>query len=282
MEVVHGGDMKYGDVGLSHRAGAPLFKYLFQGQEGTAENYLFALAEQSDFFSPRHKHNFEQFRFPLRGDFSIATEPEVVLHEGELGYFPEGVHYGPQIDGEEKKETLIMQFGGPSKQGYLSYAKLAEVQGELKKEGRFEKGKFFSNKDGEGSEGKDGYEALWERVNGRPLVYPAGRYHSPIIMKPDSFAWKQVMRGVYRKVLGVFSERETLAEMIKVQDGAQWAVEAKPDAIQLFLVIRGTGDVNGTGLKTQSAIRLLPGTKASISSASSIELLHIVNPNLSE
>jgi hypothetical protein len=95
------------------------------------------------FFSPRHKHNFDQFRFPIRGKFSIGTDPEVVLHEGELGYFPEGVEYGPQLDGEESKEMLILQFGGPSRQGFISYAKLASIQADLEKEGQFEGGKFY-------------------------------------------------------------------------------------------------------------------------------------------
>lgn len=43
IEVVHGKDMEYGSVGLKHRKGAPLFKILFSGEEGSANNYMVCL-----------------------------------------------------------------------------------------------------------------------------------------------------------------------------------------------------------------------------------------------
>jgi hypothetical protein len=44
---------------------------------------------------------------------------------------------------------------------------------------RFEGGKYYANNS---AEGKDGYEALWEHCNGRPLVYPEERFDTPIII----------------------------------------------------------------------------------------------------
>jgi len=46
-----------------------------------------------EFFTPRHRHNFDQFRYVVSGEMNIAKG--VDLHEGECAYFPEGTHYGP-------------------------------------------------------------------------------------------------------------------------------------------------------------------------------------------
>lgn len=99
VDIVHSSSMSFQHPGLKHRAGAPLFKYLFSGTDADPlNNYNLVIARQQSFYSPRHRHNFEQFCFPLSGSFSIRTDsvPEVILHEGELGYFPEGVEYSPQ------------------------------------------------------------------------------------------------------------------------------------------------------------------------------------------
>jgi hypothetical protein len=45
---------------------------------------------------PRHRHTFEQIRLPLIGDMNRGEQG--ILHEGEIGYFPEGQTYGPQDD----------------------------------------------------------------------------------------------------------------------------------------------------------------------------------------
>jgi hypothetical protein len=121
MEFQHGSAMQYQLIGAGHRgSGSGLaFKCFFIGQPGTPENYAFTLAKQNgSFFSPRHRHNFDQFRLAWRGDVNIA--PKVDLQQGHLGYFPEGTHYGPQDDPEGNRETLVLQFGGASGQGYMS------------------------------------------------------------------------------------------------------------------------------------------------------------------
>lgn len=278
MEIIHSKTLDFIPPGLKHRGSGIVFKDLFLGDEGTPENFLFTVTHQTVFFSPRHKHNFEQFRYALQGDVSLG--PDIILREGELSYHPEGVEYGPQNDSEGERKVLILQFGGPSGQGFLSYAQLERGQEELNRLGRFEKGKYYA---ADGSEPKDGFQALWEYYSGRPLEYPPPRYNAPIIIKPANFAWTPVegARGVYKKILGVFTERVTVAEMIKIEAGGRLQVAAQ-NAIQLFFVLKGEGQADGVNIEAESALRLQPGTGVSLTSVSSIEIIHFVLPMLSK
>jgi hypothetical protein len=105
-EIVHGDELEFKALCFKHRVGEPSFKYLLRGQDGTPENYMLALALQRSFYSPVHKHNFDQFRFAYRGDFSIS--PTMTIEEGELCYHPEGVEYGPQLDEEDGKDHILL------------------------------------------------------------------------------------------------------------------------------------------------------------------------------
>jgi hypothetical protein len=276
MDIVHGKELHYEELGLKHRGSGLTFKHLFLGDENTPENYLFSIARQGAFYSPIHRHTFDQFRYAYRGEVSIA--PDLLLHEGELCYHPEGVFYGPQLDEGGERDVLVLQFGGASGKGYLSFAQIAEGQEKLKEQGRFEKGKYHP---AGGGEPKDSYEALWESYSGHPLEYPAARYHSVIVSKPDNFSW--VPSGgpsnVFTRTLGVFTERQTKADMIKI--GAQGKIEiGEQNAIQLLFVLKGQGKANGALLEIESAVRLSPETGVLLSSESGMELLRFVLPIL--
>ncbi|CRG83413.1 hypothetical protein PISL3812_00764 [Talaromyces islandicus] len=290
MDIVHGTSAAFIPPPLKHRGDGLAFKDVFYGDKGTPENYYLSLVRQGTFFSPRHKHNFDQFRYAVRNNVSIG--PDMLLHEGELSYHPEAVHYGPQHDEDGERDVLVLQFGGASGQGYLTFDQLAEAQAALKEKGRFEGGKYYA--DGNASaEAKDGYEALWEHCNGRPLVYPAGRYHDPIIIRPKAFSWKPIKpgeKGVLYKNLGVFSERETRVQTVRIEAGGKWQVEAE-NAIQLLYVLRGEGNASlseeqtspsSEAIKFESAIRLKPGSDSVVFwTDSEVEFLHFVLPMLS-
>jgi hypothetical protein len=280
-EIVHGEQLEYKALGFKHRVGEPEFKYLFRGQDGTPENYMLALGRQKKFYSPVHKHNFDQFRFAYQGDFSIADN--MTIKEGQLCYHPEGVEYGPQVDEEDGTDhiLLILQFGGTSGQGYLSYDQLLSVQSDLSNHGKFEGGKFYP---ASGGEPKDGFEATWEHYDGRKLKYPEPRYTRPILTKPENFVWKEVKSGreasrAYRKHLGSFTERVVIAEMVKVEHGGHFEI-TPVDGFQLLFVYKGEGDVDGEKLVKESAFRLGPGQEATLSSSASLEALHLVIPAL--
>jgi hypothetical protein len=276
MDIVHGKYLHFKELGLKHRGSGLAFKDLFLGEENTPENYLFTIGRQGSFSSPIHKHTFDQFRYAYRGDVSIA--PDILLREGELCYHPEGVSYGPQLDEGGERDVLVLQFGGASGQGYLSFAQITEGQEKLKESGRFEKGKYHP---ADGGEPMDGYEALWQSYSGRPLEYPAPRYHSVIVSKPGNYSWvpQRGTSNVFTRTLGIFTERQTKADMIKV--GAQGRIEIHGEnAIQLLFVLKGQGTANETSLDAESAVRLSPGTGVLLSSEHGMELLHFVLPML--
>lgn len=279
VDIVHGSSMTFQHPGLKQRAGAPLFKYLFWGTDADPlNNYNLVIARQQSFYSPRHKHNFEQFRFPLNGSFSVGTDsvPEVILHEGELGYFPEGVEYGPQRDGDESKDILVLQFGGPCRQGYISWDKLKKVQASMDGvEGKFEGGKFTAKDTGEV---KDGFEALWEKEMQRKLVYPGGRYREPVIMQLSAFQWREMQQGVWCKSLIVCNEFGTSAELLKLEKNGAMKLQGKEGVVKLFYVFRGDGMVDAEAVEKESAFRLKAGQEVTFSSETGVEVLGIFMP----
>ncbi|KAH8806006.1 hypothetical protein F5884DRAFT_755552 [Xylogone sp. PMI_703] len=276
MEVVYGKSLSYEGISLKHRGSGLAFKELFLGSDDDIpNNYLFVLAQQESFYSPVHHHNFDQFRYGISGDISIL--PDMIVHEDELCYHPEGVYYGPQDDGPGVREVLVLQFGGASGQGFLSHKLINTAQERLSKKGKFEKGKFYE----EGKEeGVDSFQALWEDTIGRKLVYPKERYDRPIKMTPDNYEWKKVqgMNGVWKKTLGVFSEREARAEMFKINQGSYEFSDE--DTVQLFFILKGSGTADGQKLEELAAGRLAPGKGAKISTDGNITLLRYVLPIL--
>lgn len=289
MDITQGASLEFIPPPVKHRGNGLKFKDLFRGDEGTPENYYFSVVRQRDFYSPRHKHNFDQFRYALRNTVSIS--PDVILSEGELAYHPEGVHYGPQRDDDGKdRDVLVLQFGGTSGQGYISFDQLAQTQAQLKERGRFEGGKYYSEVDR--IHGKDGFEATWEHHNGRPLVYPLPRFDNPIIVKPQNFGWKpyassSVDEGVFYKNLGTFTERETRVQVLRIDAGKTWRLDAQ-NSIQLLYVLRGQGSVttqsekdSSETVQVESAIRLKPESEGILLHATSgMEILHFILPML--
>ncbi|KAJ5975707.1 hypothetical protein N7481_009414 [Penicillium waksmanii] len=285
MEIANTSKLEFEGVGLKHRGNGIWFKYLFLGDEDDpTNNYLFVLARQQSFYSPVHRHNFDQFRYPTLGNINIL--PEVDVRQGELCYHPEGVHYGPQDDGDELKEVLVLQFGGASGQGFVSHAKLAESQQRLASHGQFERGKFIrraQNIDGTGydeSEPVDAFQALWEDQTGRSLVYPEGRYDRIIKMQPNAYAWTKMKgySGVWKKTLGVFSERETRVEVIKIEKD-NWKIPAE-DATHLFYLLKGEGLADGNDIKAEWAGRIQAGKAAEVSTDIELQILHFKLPML--
>jgi hypothetical protein len=147
----------------SHRNGGLEFKTILTGVEGAPENYWLTLAKgDGHFFSPRHRHNFDQIRMCMAGRTSI--DPKKFMEPGEIGYFPEGTPYGPQQDKDENI-TLVLQFGAASRSGFLSRRQLRQSVAELQGMGEFKAGVFHRMKDA-GRKNQDGFEAVWEHAMG--------------------------------------------------------------------------------------------------------------------
>src|SRR4051812_8169910 len=149
-----------------HPTGSLAFKYLLAGDDLAPDNFVLLLARQDKHFATeRHRHNFDQFRFPVRGDMNVGSG--LRLPEGQLGYFPEGAPYGPQDDpleplSPEPRMHLALQFGGATGYGYLGPQRLRTSRDELRREGEFED-VFFRRHDGTRLNGLD---AVWQHTFG--------------------------------------------------------------------------------------------------------------------
>ena len=277
MRVVRISDVEWTPIANSHRNGGLEFKNILSGVEGTPENYWLTLAKgDGHFFSPRHRHNFDQFRMCVSGRTNI--DPRKFMEPGEIGYFPEGTSYGPQQD-DCDNITLVLQFGAIGGGGFVSRPQLRRALDALHGMGEFKEG-VFRRTDGEGRKNQDGFEAVWEHTMGRKLTYPAPRYENPIFMNMDSFAWQPTGQGgVQRKLLGVFTERETRLELIKLDAGARWATP-HADAIGLAYVLTGSGTVEGEEYEAQTSVEAAAGETAAFTATAPTEMIHFVLPML--
>jgi len=264
------------------REGVLRSRRLLVGEPGTPGNFSLQLSSTPTYYSPRHRHNFDQVRFQLEGDFDFGLDG--MMKPGSVAYFPEGTYYGPQ-SGPTPSTTLVLQFGGASGSGYLSAEQYEQAAAELAKHGTFAKGVYTRLKPGTGPDGKkinkDAYEAVWEQVNGRPLVYPRERYLRPVFMDPDSFEWMPVegQAGVSCKHLGEFSERRTRVALYRIDAGATLLL----DDLSIYFVISGSGTVNARAFEPHATIYVALGDRATAaaSAAERVEMLHIGLPDLS-
>src|SRR5256885_16011263 len=112
---------------------------------------------------------------------------------------------------------------------------------ELRQGGGYKDGVLRRRAGVEGKRNLDGYQAIWEHVNERSMVYPKARYPQPIFMDPANYEWVPVegAPGVAEKLVGVFNERRSQAGLIKLDAGASSVTRGKG----VYVVTRGAGAV---------------------------------------
>jgi hypothetical protein len=220
---------------MDHPRGTVSFNYLLMGGEPEKlENFRYILGRQEgDFKMPRHRHTFEQIRLPLVGDMNLGEQG--ILHEGEIGYFPEGQTYGPQNDplGEPKQLQLVLQFGGAAGLGMQAAR-------------------------GRGPDAqRDGQAPRRER---REVKFPRPRYQSVLIMNPEHFNWLPVAGapGVERKHFGTFTERAFWIEYVKVAAGTEWT-STVGEGRRLMVALSGAATVNGEEIGKLAAVQVEAG-----------------------
>jgi hypothetical protein len=280
MKIVHFDDNSWAK---DHPGGTMYFQHLLKGEPNSPDNFMFVLAKQDGEWSmPRHRHNFEQIRLPLVGE-NTTYGRGLVLKEGQVGYFPEGLSYGPQespMDGMAPGEPLglTLQFGGSSGYGFMSIEQRRQAMHELiEVGGHFEKGGYYVRPDGKR---QWGLNSVWEQVFGVPLKYPRPRYNQPVVADPKRFNWLPVdgAAGVDHKYLGAFSERGVWVEIVKLKPGSHWS-SVDPRARRLLAVLSGDGDCDGEPITYMSAIQADAGDTLDLSAASTpLELFLIGLP----
>ena len=277
MNIVHADEVEW-KRGLQHRGGTFHYRHLLNGTPGTVGNFQFNLGQlEGDFSSPRHRHNFDQFRFQLEGTMNFDRNGKMAA--GTFGYFPEGAFYGPQSS-EGRSSTAVLQFGSASGSGYLSREEVYAGTEELKKFGTFKDGVFRRNDDVEGRRNVDGYQAIWEHKNGRRMDYPKPRYRDPILVDPGNYQWLAVtgMPGVSQKPLGTFTERQCAAALIKLARGATYRAGER----SVYLVLTGTGIAHEGPYRPNTALYLEEGEETDIMAREETEILRLVLPDLAD
>lgn len=277
MQVVHGDEVPIVCDGGGVRTGKVGKQYLLSGDPASPGNFKFGLFHQyGDFFSPRHRHNFCQFRVQLEGVCEYGLSGK--MKPGTIGYFPEGGYYGPQGPDEGDTYTATLQFGGPSGSGLLTPEQTAAAKKELLKVGSFEKGVFRPHPDVPGRRNMDGFEAVWEEINGRKLVYPEPQYAAPVMMYPDHFQWMPVAdsAGVEEKVLGVFTDCQIPCALYRVHPGATFTAHGRG----IFMVMSGGGKLRGENFRKYTSVYLDIGETTSFEADEVSEILLMGMPDV--
>src|SRR5687767_5229516 len=74
--------------GLEHRGGTFHSRTMAEGVPGTPGNFKFSLSWLgTDYSGPRHRHNFDQYRFMIEGESDYGQDGP--LKSGMLGYYPQ-------------------------------------------------------------------------------------------------------------------------------------------------------------------------------------------------
>lgn len=273
MDVVHAAEMPWGESLVAQRGGGEVaHKRLFEGAEGSPDNYMLVMSkEPKSFFSPRHRHPWDQIRFCLEGRIPIAKG--LFVEGGEIAYFPESAYYGPQEGGDDRI-VVLLQFGGASGQGFIGADRVKQARLELAKEGRFEGGVYFRDT-AQGRRNRDAYEAIWLHVMGGDLCYAPPVYKTPIVMRPEALSWLPAAEaGVSVKRIGVFPHRGLSINGWRIEPGARHRIPGI-QSLRLLFVTEGTGAIGSEALRRWSAARLQPGEAAELVARSQLELLEL-------
>jgi len=277
MKIVQGDELAF-ERGLEHRGGTFHYIRLMEGEPGTLGNFQLSLGRiGGDFFSPRHRHNFDQFRYQAEGTLDFARDGK--LEAGMVGYFPEGVAYGPQTQSAGSDvSTIVLQFGGASGGGYLSADEMKAGSAALRQEGEFKDGVFRRRADVEGKRNVDGYQAIWEYANARPMAYPEPRLAAPVLMRPGRYDWVPLepALGVSEKLLGIFTERKCGVGFLRFAPGGRHDAFGRG----VFLVLSGTGTVAKHSLRRLTTLYLDRAERFSLEADAPMEVLHFMLPDL--
>jgi hypothetical protein len=206
------------------------------GIPGATFEYSYSVVPDG-YYTPRHRHNFDQIRYTTYGIQSTGLGD---LGPGECGYFPEGAYYGPQ---QQKGECgcLVLQFQGASGERLLSNEEMnATYQSMIAAGAKFENGVYTTHKQDGKKLNKDSYVAIWEQHEGRKLTFPEPRYREPVMMMSERFAWvpDRKRRGVETKHLMTFTEYRNEIGFIRLL--AHAALEGcRQPAVELRYLLEG-------------------------------------------
>jgi len=277
MQIVQG-DQVAPEPAVRHRGGALNARILLEGRVGSPGNFQLSLGlTGSDFISPRHRHNFEQYRIVLEGSFDFGRDG--TMTPGMVAYFPEGVYYGPQKSADHTV-AAVLQFGGVSGNGYLSAAQVSDGMTALMVDGDFEKGIYRRREDVPGRRNQDAFEAIWEYVKGRKMTYPESNFAGPAMIDPALVDWAAVGGAnlVHEKALASFSSAQTGVRLLRLAPDGALSVQGRG----VFLVLSGSGTVAGQPARRLTAFELEAAEDVALTADEEMTVVHYALPVLAE
>jgi len=272
MRIVHGGMMEFAERN-NPRGGTFHYKRLVEGSSGTPGNFGLMLSRTyENFVSPRHRHNFEQFRYQIEGVCEFGRDGNMV--PGTLGYFPEGAFYGPQ-SATGPALVLVLQFGGPSGSGYMSEDDLQRSVAQLCQQGEFREGVFYRTAGIEGRARQDAYEAAWENHNGRTMHYPEPLTPSPVLVAEAACDWQDDAPGVRVGCFGAF-KGGAAASLVQLDAGAVRQIQGPA----VLFVVSGSGTIASETIAAQASIEIEAGQTADLRADSLLAVLLMQLPRI--
>ena len=276
MKIVQGDQVPIAEGPSATRQGVLNKQRILLGERDSPGHFMFGVFYQiGNFYSPRHSHNFDQWRFQLEGD--CGFDRNGTMKPGSLGYFPEGAYYGPQSS-DQPNTIVVMQFGGPSGSGYLDGLRTAEAAKEMKTFGHFEKGVFHRNEGVKGKRTMDAYQATWEFVHKRPMVLAKPQYADPILMDTNAYRWMPLdgAPGVEEKAFGTFTDCKIRSARYKLDPGAVLRATGRG----VFFVLSGGGTVETEPYRRFTAVYLETNEAATFTASATTEILLFGQPEI--
>lgn len=196
--------------------------------------------------SPSHRHTFQQIRYVVQGKMKYGNAH--VYGVGDCLYLPEGTYYGPvkpvpaNEGGSEQLHFVDLQFMGPSGIPYPEPEPIVEAQRALAKIGVFDEG-VYTYPDGRK---RDAYEAILERLTGKPVEYPPSRLGNYVVMRSNAYPAMAIpgKPGLTQKHLGYFFECGPNVKVINIKTGSE-ITAGKPDGHRALLLVSGELEFDG-------------------------------------
>jgi len=271
--LVHADEVPMGAVGVGGgRPGTWETRTIFNEEIGIETFNLMIYYTDGSFTSPRHHHNFDQYRYQIAGLGGFAGDGDMT--PGMLGYFPEGAYYGPQT--ETGQTVWVLQFGGPSGAGKMTGSEARAAQAQMRIEGVIEGGIFKRNEGVEGRRNQDSAEAVWEYAKKRKLIYPKPQYERPVMMDTNNCPWIPTDRiGVSERALGTFTSAKMKAATFKLEPGSSFTLGGRA----VIMIISGEGEVDGQGYREQTHLYLADDEQVTFSADKITEILYTGLPS---
>jgi quercetin dioxygenase-like cupin family protein len=257
---------------------------LLTGEEDAPDNYVVRYGQdesqegEPNRMGPRHRHNFDQIRYPLDGEIQICDER--VIPAGWVGYFPESVFYGPN-GLTPNVNLLVLQFGGATGFGINSISQNRKGREGLKAKGRrFEEGLVVWEDENGKTHKQDGFEALMEETLGHKVEYAPPRYDDILLINPEGFPWQPLEDhpGVWHKVLGTFTARDLRIGFFRIEPGATLPFGTHPST-EIGFLQKGLLEHNGETHAYGTAFSTTPNDPAeSLTGIETADLFYVKLP----